>query len=121
MLNYLRFCWQHRRTDIGKFKEKYKKFIDQEPPIDDEELIEWLGEKERYGVNIGNFESISADYNRRWAAYVKKNCSDLATRERLLEHKVEDVYLTAKEVASAFRYLFIEEVTQRLNPDHVGV
>ena len=105
VLNYLRLCWRHRRTDIGKFKEKYKKFLNQEPPINDEELIEWLGEKERYGVNIGNFESISADYNRRWAAYVKKNCSDLATQERLLEHKVEDVYLTAKEVASAFRYL----------------
>ncbi len=105
MLNYLRLCWKHRRTDIGKFKEKYKKLLDQEPPIEDEELIEWLGEKERYGVNIGNFESISADYTRRWAAYVKKNCSDPATQERLLEHKMEDVYLTAKEVASAFRYL----------------
>ncbi len=105
VLNYLRLCWQHRRTDIGKFKEKYKKFLDQEPPIHDQEIIEWLGEKERYGVNIGNFESISADYNRRWAAYVKKNCSDPATRERLLEHKVEDVYLTAREVASALRYL----------------
>jgi len=105
ILNYLRLCWQHRRTDIGKFKEKYKKFLDQEPPINDEDLIEWLGEKERYGVNIGNFESICADYNRRWAAYVKNNCSDIATQERLLEHKVEDVYLTAKEVASALRYL----------------
>ena len=105
ILNYLRLCWQHRRTDIGKFKEKYKKFLDQEPPIDDGEIIEWLGEKERYGVNIGNFESISADYNRRWAAYVQKNCPDPAIQERLLEHQVEDVYLTAKEVASAFRYL----------------
>jgi hypothetical protein len=105
VLNYLRLCWQHRRTDIGKFKEKYKQFLDQEPPIDDQEIIEWLGEKERYGVNIGNFESISADYNRRWAAYVKKNCSDPTTQERLLEHKVENAFMTAREVASAFRYL----------------
>ena len=42
--NYLKLCWEQRRTPSADYSAKYREFIEQVPPILDADVIEWLGE-----------------------------------------------------------------------------
>jgi hypothetical protein len=103
--NYIKFCWGQRKTSPDEFKKKYNEIIDQDPPISDEQIIKWLGEKEKYGINIPNFDGLVNELNARWLAYVSKNSGDPKLKEKLLGHKVESAYLKPSEVASALRFI----------------
>lgn len=105
IVNYLRLCWQQRRSDVGQFIEAYRRIREQEPPIMDEDIEAWLGEIEDYGINIPNFDNICAEHNRKWAHYVERYCSDPKRRTALLTHRVENSFITGSEAAAALRYL----------------
>ena len=109
VVNYLRLCWGQRRSDENAFLEKYKEILEQDPPITDDSVEDWLGSTEMYGRNIPNFPSLCTQYNKAWERYIVKSASDETWDEQkkdaLLSHKVEDVFLNSREVAAALRYL----------------
>ena len=105
IVNYLRLCWQQRRSDLGEFIQTYRRIREQEPPIMDEDIEAWLGQTEDYGVNIPNFDNICAEHNRKWAHYVERHCSDPKRKKVLLTHRVENSLISGAEAAAALRYL----------------
>jgi hypothetical protein len=105
IVNYLRLCWQQRRSNMQEFVQKYRGILEQDPPITDESIREWLGSAEQYGINIPNFENTSSEYNRKWAKYVEANCKEPNRRKALLSHRVEDALMNSEEMAAALRYL----------------
>jgi len=105
IVNYLRLCWQQRRSDLGEFIQTYRRIREQDPPIMDEDIEAWLGHTEDYGVNIPNFDNICAEHNRKWAHYVERHCSDPKRKKVLLTHRVENSLISGSEAAAALRYL----------------
>jgi hypothetical protein len=105
IVNYLRLCWQQRRSDLNGFVEKYKQLRAQDPPITDEMVREWLGDVEDYGVNVPNFENTCSEHNRKWSHYVERHCNDPKRKKELLAYRVEDALITFPEAAAAIRYL----------------
>jgi hypothetical protein len=105
LVNYLRLCWQQRRSSVDEFIAEFKGFMNQEPPVTAEAVEQWLGPVERYGVNVANFDSRSAEYDRKWAKFVEQHCKEPRRKKALLQHRVEDVLVNASEVAAALRYL----------------
>ena len=105
IVNYLRLCWKQRRTDVNDFLAAYKKFKNQDPPITDEAVQEWLGETEQYGVNIPNFDSVSAEYDRKWLSFVERHCREPKRKRALMGHSVQNTLITSREVAAALRYI----------------
>jgi hypothetical protein len=105
IVNYLRLCWQQRRSDMQEFVATYRGILEQDPPITEDQVREWLGPIEQYGINIPNFEHTSTEYNRKWAKYVERNCKEPNRRKALLSHRVEDSLMNHSEMAAALRYL----------------
>lgn len=106
IIAYLKLCWKERQTCYSSFQKEYLNFIHKGAPIDDAEVEEWLGKREQYGKNVQNFDHLCGDYDSRWERYVREHVKkDDAVVERLLAHKVEDVFVEVSEVASALRYL----------------
>lgn len=104
--NYLRLCWKQRHSDQGDFKKNYIGILQQKPPLKDEQIREWLGNEEEYGVHVPSFKSLSRDYDRKWTRYVEKNYKNFDDFKRqLLKHKVKNVFLKDTEIAAALRYL----------------
>ena len=105
--NYLKLCWQQRRTPSAEFSEKYREFIEQVPPILDADVIEWLGETEDYGVNIPSFSVLKDELNQRWLDYLEKNHqskSDSAVNG-LNNYNVDHAYIKGSEIAAALRFI----------------
>ena len=105
IVNYLRLCWKQRRSDMQEFVSTYRGFLEQDPPITEDIVREWLGPIEQYGINIPNFEHTSIEYNRKWAKYVEANCKEPSRRKALLSHRVEDSLINSAEMTAALRYL----------------
>lgn len=105
LVNYLRLCWKQRRSSVDEFIATFKALLNQEPPITAEAVEQWLGPIEQYGVNVANFESRSAEYDRKWVKFVEQHCKEPRRKKTLLKHRVEDVLVNASEVTAALRYL----------------
>ena len=106
--NYLKLCWKQRTTSPEKFKQTYKEFIEQQPPILDEKVAEWLGETENYGVEVNNFNTLKDELNSKWQNYLGKNSQELLNNpysRDLTDYRVESTYMLASEVASALRFI----------------
>jgi predicted phosphoribosyltransferase len=105
--NYLKLCWQQRRTSSEEFSTKFRGFIEQQPPISDAEITEWLGETEDYGVNIPSFGVLKDELNQRWQNYLEKNhhSTDNSDLNALSNYNVDCAYLKASEVAAALRFM----------------
>ncbi len=105
--NYLKLCWQHRRTPPTEFSAKYRKFIEQVPPILDTDVIEWLGETENYGVNIPSFSVLKDELNQRWLNYLERNHQSTSDTDvnGLTNYNVDHAYIKGSEVAAALRFI----------------
>ncbi len=104
--NYLKLCWQQRRSSSEDFNTKYQQFIQQVPPIDDADVREWLGETEEYGVNIPSYGVLKDELNQRWLNYLDKNHSISEENvANLANYNVDHAYIKAAEVASALRFI----------------
>jgi Tubulin like len=106
--NYLKLCWQQRRSSSEEFKQKYEQFIKQTPPISVKEVTDWLGETEDYGVNIPSFQVLKNEMNQRWQSHLERHYHDLQQDKvfgELSNYHVEDSYLKASEVAAALRFI----------------
>ena len=105
--NYLKLCWQQRRTSSAEFSTKYRKFIEQQPPISDAEVTEWLGETEDYGVNIPSFSVLRDELNQRWQNYLERNHHSASEQDinGLSNYNVDHAYIKALEVAAALRFI----------------
>ncbi|MGF1539603.1 MAG: hypothetical protein ACFCU5_04000 [Pleurocapsa sp.] len=102
--NYLKLCWEQRRTSSAEFSAKYREFIEQQPPISDVEVKEWLGEIEDYGVNIPSFSVLKDELNQRWQNYLDRNHPS-ANIDGLSSYNVDHAYITYAEVAAALRFI----------------
>lgn len=104
--NYLKLCWEQRRTSSEDFSVKYRQFIEQKPPIFDAEVTEWLGEIEDYGVNIPSFGVLKDELNQRWQNNLEKNYqSGTDEINNLANYDVDHAYINSSEVAAALRYI----------------
>ncbi len=105
--NYLKLCWEQRRSPSEEFSNKYRQFIEQTPPINDAEVAEWLGETEDYGVNIPSFGVLKDELNQRWQNYLEKNHHSATEQDTngLADYNVDHAYIKAAEVASALRFI----------------
>ena len=73
--------------------------------VTEDQVRDWLGSVEEYGINIPNFEHTSTEYNRKWAKYVEQNCKEPNRKKALLSHRVEDALMNSAEMTAALRYL----------------
>ncbi|MCH7920123.1 MAG: hypothetical protein IIC50_19310 [Planctomycetes bacterium] len=105
LINYLRLCWKQRSSDLHEFVTTYKQFRAQDPPISEEAVREWLGDKENYGVNIPNFDAVRAEHDRKWGHYVQRYCTKPKRKKELMEHRVSNCFINYKEATAAIRYL----------------
>jgi len=105
LVNYLRLCWRQRRARPDGFVADYKRFIEQDPPVSDDEVKEWLGQTEQYGVSVANFAARSAEYDRKWTRFVERHCKEPRRKKALLSQRVENMLINHSEVAAALRYL----------------
>ena len=105
--NYLKLCWEQRRTPSAEFSKKYHEFIEQVPPILDADVINWLGETEDYGVNIPSFNVLKDELNQRWLDYLKKNHQSTSDSDvnGLTNYNVDHAYIKGLEVAAALRFI----------------
>jgi hypothetical protein len=106
--NYLKLCWQQRRSSSEEFKIKYEQFTRQTPPVSVEEVTQWLGETEDYGVNIPSFYVLKNELNQRWNSHLERHYQDLKQDKvftELSNYNVDDSYLKASEVAAALRFI----------------
>jgi hypothetical protein len=105
--NYLKLCWQQRRTSSEEFRAKFLSYIEQQPPISDAEIVEWLGETEDYGVNIPSFGVLKDELNQRWQNYLEKDRDSIESSalHELSNYNVDCAYLKASEVAAALRFM----------------
>jgi hypothetical protein len=106
--NYLKLCWEQRRSSSEEFSAKYRELIEQQPPISDQEVIDWLGETEDYGVNIPSFAVLKDELNQRWLNYLEKNYPFVTEQkefQELTNYDVDHAYLKASEVAAALRFI----------------
>lgn len=103
--NYLKLCWEQRRSSAEEFSNKYRQFIEQTPPISDAEVTQWLGETEDYGVNIPSFGVLKDELNQRWQNYLEKNHNLPSAVNDLANYNVDHAYIKASEVAAALRFI----------------
>jgi len=110
IVSYLFSCWQcrspdHKRADA--FAETFRSILEQEAPIKDEKIAEWLGPQELYGDNINAWDRRIADHENAWSKYIdglQGKISD-TDKKQLRSHRIASCLLTSKHVAAALRYM----------------
>lgn len=107
IMNYIKLCWPKlRNTPAAEYMEQFNAIISQEPPIDDGDIREWIGENEMYGANVANFSNLANSHDRNWKKFVENSdMKDKNRQDELMAFGLSEVFMTPAEVASALRFI----------------
>jgi hypothetical protein len=113
--DYLYLCWKTRSLGENDFDKLWDNLMYEGDTINENELLEFVGESEELAPEFARFEQTTRDYGQKWQNVLNDYASVVGDElSHLRNYRLKDCRVTYGEVVAALKYLrYVHNVEAR--------